>query len=98
MITITIEKLEKILAEAYLAGWHGSLELKDNTINSLVSKARESSSNYPQSLYVTSQPHTSVDVRQLTLANFGEGINNRHAISHTVNESDGTITLNTSSF
>lgn len=98
MINITIEKLEKILLEAYLAGWHGSLELKDNTISNLLSQAREASSNYPQSLYINSQPHTSLDVRQLTLANFGEGNNTVQTTPYTVNEGQGTITINTGGF
>lgn len=98
MINITIEKLEKILSEAYLAGWHGSLELKDNTVNDLVSQARELSPNCPQSLYFNPRPHTSADVRQLTLANFGEGNNIVQTTPYTVNEGQGTITINTGGF
>lgn len=46
MINIRLENLEDYLKKAYSAGWHGSLELKDDCVADLINEIKNQNSYY----------------------------------------------------
>lgn len=84
MIQVTANKLKEILEEAYEAGWHGCLELKNQVASEILDK------HFPNKDFTSFENHYS----QLMINGFEP--NTEHVMINNIESTTDQITLNLS--